>query len=451
MQFKPYPEYKDSGVEWLGDVPAHWGVARLKYYAESNPSVVKTKINLNENIEFIPMSNIDEIIGIVERFDYRKLEEVSVGYTSFNNGDVIFAKITPCMENGNCALVDGMNFGFGYGSTEFIVFRARSGFEKEFLYHFLRREDLRNIAANFMTGTAGQQRISTKFLDDFPASKPSRADQKSIVSFLNDETAKIDNLIAKQEKLIELLEEQRKTVITHAVTKGLDPDAQMKNSGVEWLGEVPAHWSIVMNRHVFDYSKGLTITKDDLRKEGVACINYGEIHSRLSFGFEFDINKLLFVSDDYLINYRDCLVSHGDFVFADTSEDLLGAGNFTYMNNSKSVFAGYHTIICKLKEKSVSRFFAYYFESEGHRCQIREEVKGIKVYSITQGILKRLYSVIPPTDEMRNIVSYLDAETAKIDQAISKQKNLIVKLQEYRSSVISHAVTGKIDVRDIAA
>lgn len=444
MQFKPYPEYKDSGVEWLGEVPAHWGVARLKYYAESNPSVVKTKLDANENIEFIPMSNIDEIIGIVEKFDYRKLEEVSVGYTSFNNGDVIFAKITPCMENGNCALVDGMNFGFGYGSTEFIVFRAKSNFGKEFLYHFLRREDLRKIAASFMTGTAGQQRISTKFLDDFPATNPSEADQKSIVSFLNDETAKIDNLISQQEKLIELLEEQRKSVITHAVTKGLDPDAPMKDSGVEWLGEVPAHWDVKALKYLGKAFIGLTYSPEEVCDENddgaILVLRSSNIQSG-SIVFFDNVFVSKDIKEDLIIKDLDILICSRN-----GSKNLIGK-NAIIKNESRVMTFGAFTTVFRSKYQK----YLYWMLNS----KIFEAQSGIYLTStinqLTVGALESMVVTFPKAEEQLKITLYLDEEIAKIDQAISKQRDLIGKLKEYRSSIISHAVTGKIDVRDMAA
>ena len=214
-----------------------------------------------------------------------------------------------------------------------------------------------------------------------------------------------------------------------------------KNSGVEWLGEVPEHWTVLKNRHIFNFSKGLSITKENLQESGIPCVSYGEVHSKFGFEFNPEINDLKFVSEEYLKTSKNCLLNSGDFIFADTSEDFEGSGNFSYLNSKSQVFAGYHTVIARLKFSHNPRFFAYVFDSNAHRKQIQTQVKGIKVFSITQGILKDIYSWLPPIDEQQKIVLFLDTETARIDTLIAKQEKLIELLEEQRKSIISHAVT----------
>ena len=298
-------------------------------------------------------------------------------------------------------------------------------------------------------GEGMRQSLKMDELNRMPIVVPQSNVQQKIVSFLDHETAKIDNLITKQEKLIELLEEQRKSVISHAVTKGLDPTVPMKDSGVKWLGEVPEHWKIIKNRHILKFSKGLSITKENLTDEGIPCVSYGEIHSKFGFDFNSKIDPMKYVSVDYLNTDLNSLLNYGDFIFADTSEDFEGSGNFSYLNNDEPVFAGYHTVIARLKLQHQPRFIAYMFDSNAHRKQIQTAVKGIKVFSITQGILKDIHACIPPISEQIAIVDFLDAEVSRINTLKIQQKDLIEKLKEYRASVISHAVTGKIDVREI--
>lgn len=213
---------KDSGVEWLGEVPGHWKIGRLKNFAKVNPKINKIDVNQDQVIEFIPMTNVDEKKGIISKLDYRLFSEVSSGYTAFNSDDVVFAKITPCMENGNCAIIPKLKFGFGFGTTEFIVFRKSSLITKEYLYYFLRHQNLRDIAKQFMTGTAGQQRISSEFLACFPMALPDISEQENITSYLNVENKRLDNLVLKQSNLIEKLKEYRSSIISHAVTGKID-------------------------------------------------------------------------------------------------------------------------------------------------------------------------------------------------------------------------------------
>jgi type I restriction enzyme S subunit len=161
-----------------------------------------------------------------------------------------------------------------------------------------------------------------------------------------------------------------------------------KDSGIEWIGEIPKHWKIQRLKYDFDLGTGLSITKENLVDEGVPCVSYGEIHSK--YGFEVDINKhnLKCVDVDYLNTSIKALMKLGEFIFADTSEDIEGSGNFTHVKSDGDIFAGYHTITARPIKKINSLYFAFLFDSIDFRTQIRSSVKGIKVFSITQGILK---------------------------------------------------------------
>ena len=214
-----------------------------------------------------------------------------------------------------------------------------------------------------------------------------------------------------------------------------------KPSGVEWLGEVPEGWEVKPLRSVFKFSKGLTITKDDLRDEGVCCVNYGEIHSKYGFRLNPKFHPLRCVEPEYLSSNPDALIHDGDFVFADTSEDLAGSGNFTHLRSENPIFAGYHTIIGRPCKDNSPLLLAYQIHSSAFRSQIQKQVKGVKVFSISQGILKAAKCLLPPLPEQTAIAEFLDRETAKIDGLVAEQRRLIELLKEKRQAVISHAVT----------
>ncbi|WP_457438888.1 restriction endonuclease subunit S [Pseudomonas sp. TE3786] len=210
---------------------------------------------------------------------------------------------------------------------------------------------------------------------------------------------------------------------------------------VEWLREIPVHWDVSKLRYMFSFGKGLTITKENLLDEGVPCVNYGEVHSKYGFELDPSIHPLKCVSENYLISSSGALLLMGDLVFADTSEDIDGSGNFTQLTTDKVVFAGYHTIIARPIDRQCSRFYAYLFDSREFRTQIRNAVKGVKVFSVTQAILRGINIWLPTLDERKTIANFLDHETAKIDTLIEKQQQLIQLLKEKRQAVISHAVT----------
>ena len=218
-----------------------------------------------------------------------------------------------------------------------------------------------------------------------------------------------------------------------------------KDSGVPWLGEIPSHWEVIDNKFIFNFSRGLTITKSNLVDEGIPCINYGEVHSK--YGFEVDpkIHKLKCVPKEYVEKFDYALLNRGDFIFADTSEDYKGSGNFTYLNSDEVTFAGYHTVVARLKTDDNPRFMAYLFDSNEFRTQVKTRVSGVKVFSITHSILKNVLVWLPTNDEQQAIVNFLDNELKHIDTLIDKQHQLIEKLAEQRSAIITHAVTKGLD------
>ena len=214
-----------------------------------------------------------------------------------------------------------------------------------------------------------------------------------------------------------------------------------KPRGVEWLVDVPDGWEVKPLRSVFKFSKGLTITKENLQDEGVNCVNYGEIHSKYGFRLNPAIHPLRCVALEYLSSNPEALIGDGDFVFADTSEDLEGSGNFTHLRSDEPIFAGYHTIIARPRKGTCSLFLAYQIHSSVFRSQIQSQVKGVKVFSISQGILKAAKCWLPPVPEQTAIAEFLDWETGKIDELVAEQRRLMELLKEKRQAVISHAVT----------
>ena len=219
------------------------------------------------------------------------------------------------------------------------------------------------------------------------------------------------------------------------------PYPEYRDSGIELLGDFPNHWKVTKFRYLFNLGKGLTITKTDLKDEGIPCVNYGEVHSKYGFRVDPEIHPLKCVGKEYLNSSSGALLERGDLVFADTSEDLEGAGNFTQSVGIKPLFAGYHTIIARADRSNNTDFLSYAIDSEVFRTQIQLAVKGVKVFSITQAILRGTDLWLPPIAEQIQIAEFLDYETEKIDLLIEKQLSLIAVLKEKRQAVISHAVT----------
>lgn len=214
-----------------------------------------------------------------------------------------------------------------------------------------------------------------------------------------------------------------------------------KDSGISWIGQIPKHWEVKPLGRFFSFGKGLCITKADLTTEGVPVISYGQIHSKNNSGRAISDDLIKYVPAEYLEYSPQSLLQKFDFVFADTSEDLAGAGNYAFNDRDSHIFAGYHTIIARPMGIAHPQYYAFLFQASFWRSCIQSSLNGIKVFSITKTILKRNYLLFPPPAEQEAIVSYLEEKTAKIDRFVSKREEQILRLKELREAIIAQAVT----------
>lgn len=221
----PHASLKSSSIEWLGDVPAHWEVRRLKFLASVNPSKVEVSHLADDlYVSFLPMERIGN--GTFDLELKRPLKEVRQGLTYFRDGDVIIAKITPSFENGKGVLAWGLENGIGFGTTELHVIRASNMFDRRYVYYLTLTHQFRGMGETQMFGTAGQKRVPDSFINDFPTPLPPLAEQRAIVDFLDHEISRIDDLTAKIETSIALLQKQRTAIISAAVTGKIDVRSQ---------------------------------------------------------------------------------------------------------------------------------------------------------------------------------------------------------------------------------
>ena len=216
---------------------------------------------------------------------------------------------------------------------------------------------------------------------------------------------------------------------------------EYKDSGVQWLGEIPSHWKVIPFKSMFELSKGLSITKANLVEEGVNVISYGQIHSKQNRFTKIVPALYRKVSFDYLESKPQSLCKKEDFLIADTSEDVVGSGNFVRVDKGQQLFAGYHTIIARNKKVESGNYIAYLMQSDKWRMQIWIQVHGVKLYSISRGILNATKFLLPPLAEQHAIVSYLDTKCSRIETLLSNKEKEISLLQEMKQRVIADAVT----------
>ena len=282
--------------------------------------------------------------------------------------------------------------------------------------------------------------------EDFSLMKlplPTIQEQQSIATYLDQKCSEIDELITLQEEMITKLQSYKQSVITEAVTKGLDKNIPLKDSGIEWIGEIPEHWEVKRMKSIYNFGKGLNITKADLVDKGISVISYGQIHSKLNTGTYIKDSLIKYVPEIFLENNNASLVKKGDIIFADTSEDLEGCGNCIYIDRDMLLYAGYHTIIAKNISTYINRYFSYLFQTDCWRSQIRKMVNGVKLFSIPQKLLSSTDIITPPLSEQQSIATYLDQKCSEIDALISIKQQKIEKLKDYKKSLIFECVTGK--------
>ena len=284
-QLARYDAYKKTDSHWFDEVPFHWTSGRVKDFVDLK-AVTKVPTNLVDDdlVEFLPMTNVNEDLGKIKQFNFVPLKEVSSGYTKFRNGDVIFAKITPCMENGNCAIVHGLTYGICFGSTEFMVFRPLRKLTQKYLQYFLHNELLRKNAEPFMKGTAGQKRISSHYMATHYFALPPSLKQKAIADYLDTKTAQIDRKIDLLTQKATQYGKLKQSLINETVTRGLDKTVAMKDSGVEWIGEVPEHWC---SYRIHDCAVPQKNKNIRLQNKNLLSLSYGKIKKKdfnTSFG-----------------------------------------------------------------------------------------------------------------------------------------------------------------------
>lgn len=286
---------------------------------------------------------------------------------------------------------------------------------------------------------------STKYslMKNIYISLPPLPEQQKIGSFLDHRTQKIDELIEKTEKKIELLKENRTCLINHCVTKGLDPNVEMKESGVEWIGEIPSHWEVRRVATFGTFSKGRGINKDEIKTSGIPCIRYGEIYT------EYD--RIVFDTVSFIdekSSQRSELVKKGDVLFTGSGETIDEIGKTVVYYGDDDIFIGGDVIILKLKDNLNPLFISYMMNSKYVNHQKSSMGRGEIIVHIYSKQLKEIKTTIPPFPDQHQIAEYLDTKTQEIDSTTEKETQRIELLKEYRQSLISEVVTGKIDVRD---
>jgi len=426
MSFPRYPSYKDSGVEWLGEVPEHWEVKRLKH----NLRLLTEKTERRDH----PVA-LENIEGWTGRFIPTETEFEGEGI-AFNAGDILFGKLRPYLAKAYRAESSGEAVG------DFHVMRPRPDIDSRFAqYQILNREFIAIVDGS--TFGSKMPRASWEFVGGMKVTTPPVSEQTAIAEFLDRETGKIDALVAEQRRLMELLKEKRQAVISHAVTRGLNPAAPLKPSGIEWLGDVPEHWSITPLKRDLDFlTSGSRGWADNYSDEGELFIR---ITNLTRDSISLDVSDIQRVTVPDGTEGSRTKVQPGDVLFSITA--YLGSVAIV-PPDLEAAYVSQHVALARLRQSRLEpKWVGYVALSVVGKTWFETQSYGGTKIQLSLDDVRDLPMPVPPLAEQHAIVAFIEQALARFDTLTAEAQRAIALLQERRTALISAAVTGQIDVR----
>lgn len=420
---------KNSGIEWIGEIPEGWEITRLKYLADFEPTCDTSYLTDESKITYTPMECVKN-----GGFENRSALYGSLSHTltPFQNGDIAMAKVTPCFENGNIAIMDNLFSGFGLGSSELFIFRPKS-ISTRYFFYWLQNKAFVARACSTMTGTGGLKRISPSFIRNCPVHCPSTDEQTKISDYLDAKCSKIGDLLTSVHSSIEEYKKLKQAVITQAVTKGVRGEREMKDSGVEWIKELPSDWGIIPSKYLFKNSDTKKINGDEQltasQQHGIITQKY---YTELTGSKVVLANKGL---DDWKhVEPFDFIISLRSFQGGLEMSETTGC-------------ITWHYIVLKPCRQIYSYYYKWLFKSEIYiralqrTCNFIRDGQDLRYSNFVQVPLFE-----PPLEEQKEIADYLNGKCAEIDKLIAKKEQLVKELEGYKKSLIYEFVTGKREV-----
>ena len=442
---KPYPAYRDSGLPWLGRVPKHWEVRRLRNTADMRVSSVDKHTKKGENpVRLCNYVDVYKNNYIDDRIEFMKATATVDEIERFrlDEGDVLITKDSETWNDiGVPALVTktAPDLVSGY---HLALLRPRT--ETIQGSYLLRALQSVSVAYQFHVEATGVTRygLSHTGIKSIYLPLPPIPEQAAIARYLDHVSARVDRYIGAKERLIALLKERKQAIIDRAVTRGLDPNAPMKPTGMAWIPEVPAHWEVRRLGQMGRLSKGSGGSKEDETSGGVPCVRYGDLYTTHSYFIE---TTRSFVSEETSKSYTS--IAFGDALFAASGETIDEIGKSAVNLMRTTVCCGADVILFRPWSDVVARYMGYALDCHSSAAQKAAMGRGITVMHIYAGQLKRLPVPFPPLSEQAAIVKHLERSATAIDTAIARARRQIGLLREYRERLINDVVTGKLDVR----
>ncbi len=413
--------FSQANEPWLGAVPADWTSSRIRNIAALSPGFSDGAPLSDELCTVVPMELVSAD-GKIDASSLQAFEDISSGLTIFEAGDVLFAKITPCMENGKGAYVENLPTRYAFGSTEFHVLRPNGFINPKFLYYYTFNSVFRAYAAENMSGAAGQKRVSSRFLKDTRLFLPPRKEQERIAAFLDASCAAIDAAVAAKQRQLDALNALQKTVIQQAVTSGLNPLIPMKDTDVRWLPKVPKHWRVVRLKDVMEFFNTVRVP--------LSAADRGLMTEKIYdyYGASGVIDKV----DSYLFDGTYILIAEDGANLLTRSKPLafLASGKF-WVNN--------HAHILKPRWSGDNTFFVNLLESQNYSLY----VTGAAQPKLTMENLGRFKLAVPPDEEQKEITEFVHKKNVAYNTIASGIECQIKILLNYRKSLIHECITGQ--------
>lgn len=415
---KQYESYKDSGIQWWGSVPSHWDLSKAKHMF----SLVTDSVS-DSSLPKIALENIESGTG---RYIPTEADFMGEGI-EFEPDDILFGKLRPYLAKVYKAEFRGQSVGDIY------VFRGNDKQVSGFLKYLLLSYPFISVVDGSTYG-AKMPRANWDFISHMILPCPSKIEQETIASYLDHKVGQIDAAITEKEQMLEDLKAYRSAIISEAVTKGLNKDVEMKDSGIDWIGEIPANWEISKLKYTGSFDNGLTYSPDDVVEDGILVLRSSNIqNSQLSFE---DCVYVKEVPDDLL-------VKDGDIIICSRNGSANLVGKCAYVDHIDN--ASFGAFMMRYRPSISSKFAFYAFQT------LTSFYKGLystsTINQLTKAVIDQMFMAIPPLKKQVQIASHIDRKIKFIDTSVNEIQSQIDDLKAYKSSIITEAVTGKVDLR----
>ncbi|QQG97135.1 restriction endonuclease subunit S [Mycobacteroides chelonae] len=453
MNYPAYPEYKDSGVQWLGKIPQHWGVTALKRHLGRNDSGAWGSDPDGTSDTLVLRSTDQTVDGHWAISDpaERKLTASEIRSSRLMDADLLVTKSSgSSLHIGKTTLVDSRIASEGYCYSNFMQrLRTLKSLRARYAWFLMNHRTVREQLDLNSNTTTGLANLNATILGQSVVAIPPIDEQDAIVDFLDRETAKIDALIGKQEQLITTLREDRIATVTHAVTRGLDPNVETKESGVECLGEIPAGWETSRLKFVVkSVDSGTSVNAGDWTP---ADDEIGVLKTSCVSAGRFNAAGSKTVVDPVEMRRVTCPVRGGSLIVNRANTPQLVGSTGYVPNDYPNLYLSDKLWQVRFDSTS-AKFVHFWSQTEVYRSQIAAKCVGASssMQNLSMGDFRDVAFGLPPVAEQHHIVEHLDTRSVKLDALIAKSEQMIGVLREYRSALITDAVTGKIDIRGAA-